>query len=230
MSIRHAGRAPLHQPSTHPWLVTDMDYLTIALILFTLGVVTLIAEILLPTGGILVVVSLLFFALGVGIILAQGTTAEAVVAVSGLAVGLPAAGFVAVAAWRRMSIGAVLPDEAGAIESNPGAIELEMLKNRTGKTVSTMRPSGSVEFDGRRIDAMTEGVMLDAGVWVRCVDVKGGKVIVRQMEAPAGVNEIDSDSPRARMPDIALDVAPPAQPEPRKPVDDLDDLDLGLDR
>src|SRR6186997_972627 len=98
-----------------------MDYLTVALIMFTVGVIMLIAEILLPTGGILVVVSLLFFALGVGIILAQGTTTEAVVAIAGLAVGLPAAGFVAVAAYRRMSIGAELDAAATGPLAVPGA-------------------------------------------------------------------------------------------------------------
>ncbi|HJZ54615.1 MAG TPA: hypothetical protein VKE74_06630, partial [Gemmataceae bacterium] len=48
--------------------IENMDYLTLALILFAIGVIMLVAEILLPTGGILVVVSLLFFSLGVGII------------------------------------------------------------------------------------------------------------------------------------------------------------------
>ncbi|HVL12396.1 MAG TPA: NfeD family protein, partial [Gemmata sp.] len=119
------------------------------------------------------------------IIFARGTTTEAVVAMAALAVGLPAAGYVAVAAYRRMSIGSEL-DEAAAPLAVAGLTELEALKSRTGKTVSPMRPSGTVEFDGRRIDAMSEGVMLDAGVWVRCVEVKGGKVIVRQMEPPAG--------------------------------------------
>jgi membrane-bound ClpP family serine protease len=212
-----------------------MDYLTLALIMFTLGVIMLLAEILLPSGGVLVVVSLLFFALGVGIILARGTTTEAVVAVAGLAVGLPAAGFVAVSAWRRMAIGTVLPEDATAPAVVAGAAELESLKGRTGKTVSPMRPSGTVEFDGRRVDAMTEGVMLDAGVWVRCLEVKGGKVLVRQMDPPADVTDIDPDAPLAEpVPDIRLDVSPPAAgpvpPPKKKPADDLDDLDLGLDK
>ena len=175
-----------------------MDYLTLALIMFTIGAIMLIAEILLPTGGILVVASLLFFALGVGIILARGTTTEAVVAIAGLAVGLPAVGFVAVSAWRRMSIGSVLPEDAIAPGVVAGASELETLKNRMGKTVSPMRPSGTVEFDGKRVDAMTEGVMLNAGVWVRCLDAKGGKVIVRQMDPPADVTDIEPDAPAAR--------------------------------
>ncbi len=211
-----------------------MEYLHIALILFALGVITLVAEVLLPTGGILVVASLLLFALGVGIILAQGTTVEAVVAVAALAAGLPAVGYVVVAAYRRLSVGEEL-DAAFAPLTLPGTAELEALKNRTGKTATPMRPSGTVEFDGRRVDAMTEGVMLDAGVWVRCVEAKGGRVIVRQIESPADVGDLAPDAKpgekRDDVPNIHLDVAPPASPPPprRTPDDDLD-LELGLEK
>jgi membrane-bound ClpP family serine protease len=214
-----------------------MDYLTLALVLFLIGVVLLAAEILLPTGGILVVASLLFFALGVGIILAQGTTMEAVVALGGLAVGLPVAGLVAVSAWRRLSLGAILPDDPDGSGSASGTTELETLKNHTGKTVSPMRPSGTVEFDGQRIDAMSEGVMLEAGVWVRCVEVKGGRVIVRQIESPGDLANLTPDEDGTRQDDApgmnwgVRPAAPsPIPPEPKKPFDDLDDLDLGLDK
>jgi membrane-bound serine protease (ClpP class) len=208
-----------------------MDYvLTLALILFAAGVVLLLAEILLPTGGILVVVSLLFFATGVGILLSTDRVTEAVVAIVGLAIGLPAAGYVIVSAWRKMSLGAVLPDDVGAgAVPIPGQLELEALKNRIGKTVSPMRPSGTIEIDGRRIDAMTEGMMLDAGVWVRCIGVRGTTLVVRQIEPPADISDLNtaaSHSPAA--PEIQLDTPPPTSSPPPKP-DDLD-LDLGLDK
>ena len=141
-----------------------------------------------PTGGVLVVGALLFFALGVGTILYYGSTVEGIVAIGGLAVGLPAATFAATAAWRRMSLDAALDDPTG--QASPVAPD-GGLKGRTGKTVSPMRPSGTVEFDGKRVDAMTEGTMLDAGVWVRCVEVRRGQVIVRRMEEPADVADID---------------------------------------
>jgi len=213
-----------------------MDYLTIAMMLFALGIILLIAEILLPTGGILIVGSLLFFALGIGMILARGTVTEAIVAMVVVAVGLPAVGYVAVAAYRRMSIGGELESSAAPLEI-AGLAELESLKNRTGKTVSPMRPSGTVEFDGRRIDAMAEGVMIDAGVWVRCVSVKGTTVLVREMEAPSDMSDIGSDGvianqKREPVPNVNLDITPtpPASPPPPKePVDDFD-LDIGLDK
>ncbi|QJW95447.1 NfeD family protein [Frigoriglobus tundricola] len=208
-----------------------MDYLTVALILIGLGALLLVAEILVPTGGVLVVGALLFFALGVGTILYYGSTLEGVVAIAGLAVGLPAAGFAATAAWRRMSLDTALDDPVGQ-QPAPGA-ETTGLKGRTGKTVSPLRPSGSVEFDGKRVDAMTEGMMLDAGVWVRCVEVRRGQVIVRRMEEPADVADIDPTGTGA--PPAEPKAAPPPSErpraaEPKAPRDDFDDFDIGLDK
>ena len=216
---------------------TNMDYLTVALVLIAVGVLLLLAEVVIPTGGILVVAALLCFAVAVGTILYYGTLIEGAVAIGGLAVGLPIAGMIAVAAWRRMSLDTALDADPTAA---PPAADASRLKGRTGKTVSPMRPSGTVEIDGRRIDAMTEGMMLDAGVWVRCVDVKRGQVIVRQLEptevagidlvldSPASAELVDPPAPPAK-------AVPPAseQPkadEPKKPRDDFDDFDIGLEK
>lgn len=189
-----------------------MEYQVIALVLFGLGAILLLGEILIPTGGYLVVGGLLFFATGVGTILIWGqSTYEAVVAITALAIGLPAAGFAAVAAWRRLSLDRTL--DSGIADAcataMPQIAGLGALKGRVGKTVSTMRPSGTVEFDGRRVDAMTEGMMIDAGVWVRCVDVKGGKVVVRQMDSPTDITDINLDDPKPgadRHDDLDLDL------------------------
>jgi membrane-bound serine protease (ClpP class) len=212
-----------------------MDYLTIALVLMALGAGLLVAEILLPTGGFLVVGALFLFALAVGVIMYYGTTVEAVVALGGLAVGLPASGFVAVAAWRRMSLDTALETAQADAQAPPA--ETAVLKGRTGKTVSPMRPSGTVEFDGKRVDAMTEGTMLDAGVWVRCVDVRRGQVIVRALESVPDVSEIEPETgpgstPAAQPgPKAAAPATEQPKPdEPKRPRDDFDDFDIGLDK
>ncbi len=206
------------------------SYLTIALILIGIGAFLLVAEILVPTGGILVVGALFFFACGVGIILYYGTTLEAVVAIAGLAVGLPVAGFAATAAWRRMSLDTVLDEAPSAPITAP---EIGGLKGRTGKTVSPLRPSGTVEFDGKRVDAMTEGTMLDAGVWVKCVDVKWGQVIVRKIEEPTDVSGIDPEGAAIPPPEPKAERPASEEPrkdEPKKPRDEFDDFDIGLDK
>jgi membrane-bound serine protease (ClpP class) len=67
--------------------------------------------------------------------------------------------------------------------------------------------------------------MLDAGVWVRCIEVKGGKVIVREMEAPPDLSEISHET----RPEPPPPPPPEPPPPPKRPADDFD-LDLGLDK
>jgi membrane-bound serine protease (ClpP class) len=35
------------------------------------------------------------------------------------------------------------------------------------------------------VDVISEGMMVSAGAWVRCVDVRAGTVVVREVDAPA---------------------------------------------
>jgi membrane-bound serine protease (ClpP class) len=63
-------------------------------------------------------------------------------------------------------------------------MELDKLRGRIGKTLAPLRPAGVADFDGRRIDVITEGMMIDGGQWVRCIDVRAGKVLVRLVERP----------------------------------------------
>lgn len=197
-----------------------MDYLSLAFVLAVIGVILLAAEVLIPTGGFLIVAALLFFAAAVGTIIANGDTAEAAFAVGGLALGLPVVGFVMVAAWQRLAIGRSLAAGGGndLVAGMPHVAELEYLRGRLGRTVSPMRPSGTVLIDGRRIDAMSEGMPLDADTWVKCVDVKGSRVLVRRMDVPPDLADIDPEGgPRPAV--------KPTAPVPR----DVDDLDLGFD-
>jgi membrane-bound serine protease (ClpP class) len=170
-------------------------YLILAFVLFGFGVVLLTAEFFLPTGGVLVVAAVGCFVLAVGLILYYGTMYEAVAAIIGLSVGLPIAGGVMFYGWRRLSLKSGVDSESGSatVISAPELAELEQLRGRHGRTVSFMRPSGTVEIDGRRIDALTEGMMLEPGVWVRCVDVRAGRVIVRQVEPPGDLSDMRID-------------------------------------
>jgi membrane-bound serine protease (ClpP class) len=73
---------------------------------------------------------------------------------------------------------------ADTVAELPHNLELVGLKGRYGKTISALRPAGVVDFDGRRVDSLSEGMMVEPGQWVRCVEVQAGKVIVRPAERP----------------------------------------------
>ena len=82
---------------------------------------------------------------------------------------------------RLMSSG---PEEDATIASMPVHLELEQLRGKTGRALSALRPAGVVDFEGRRIDTITEGMMVDVGQLVRCIDVRAGKVVVRPIDKP----------------------------------------------
>ncbi len=164
-------------------------YLSLALVLIGVGIVALAGEFLAPTGGVLVVVAVACFAVGVGAILLYGDRYEAVAAVIGLAVGIPAMTYVVMSGYRQLALKSVL-DTAEA-DTEPAAVsDLDDLRGRVGKTVSPLRPAGVVLIDNRRVDGLSEGPLLDADIWVKCVAVRGAAVVVRPVEPPAPLAEL----------------------------------------
>jgi membrane-bound serine protease (ClpP class) len=70
--------------------------------------------------------------------------------------------------------------------------DLHELKGRIGRTISAMKPGGAIDFDGRRVDGATEGMMLGPGQLVRCIAVRGREVIVRPVrESDNNVDDLE---------------------------------------
>jgi membrane-bound ClpP family serine protease len=99
--------------------------------------------------------------------------------------------------WPRSPVGRAMilskPDDDAAVARMPVNLELEPLRGRYGRTLSPLRPAGATEFDGQRVDTLSEGPLIDAGKWVRCVDVRAGRVVVREMDGPPDLNSIDPE-------------------------------------
>lgn len=54
------------------------------------------------------------------------------------------------------------------------------LLDQTGTALSALRPAGTAVINGKRVDVVTEGQMIDPGAPVRVVAVEGMRVVVRQ--------------------------------------------------
>ncbi|MGL6096162.1 MAG: hypothetical protein ACRC7O_10255, partial [Fimbriiglobus sp.] len=122
-------------------------YLTAALVLFGFGAVLLLAEFVLPTGGIAVVGGIGFLAAGVVLLFLYGDIREALAAVLALSVGLPAVIYLLFSFWQKTTM---IPGIEGSVAELPEIAGLERLRGRFGKAVTPMRPAGAVEIDGRR--------------------------------------------------------------------------------
>jgi membrane-bound ClpP family serine protease len=164
-----------------------MEFLTLGYVLIGVGLLLVLLELLLPTHGILV-------ALGCGSIIAgtaltfHDSMSTGVKTLLFVVLGLPVVASVALYLWPRTPMGKRFilqaPDDDDAIANNPVTLELEELRGRFGRALSALRPCGVVDFGGKRVDTMTDGAMIEPNQWVRCIDVKAGRVIVRPVDRP----------------------------------------------
>ncbi len=165
--------------------------------LIVVGFLLLVVEFFLPSGGILFGLSLGAIVVGVAMTFLNSTTPTVgVVTLITVFIAVPAVFSAMMHVWPRTRWGRRFflnePDEDATIASMPVYLELEQLRGRFGRAVSALRPAGVVDFDGRRVDTITEGMMVEPGQWVRCIDVRAGKVVVRAVEKP-DLGDLEAD-------------------------------------
>jgi membrane-bound serine protease (ClpP class) len=161
----------------------DNTFLTLGLALIGIGLVLLLADLFICSGA-LAALALAVVVTGLVFVFRHDTTIGVVTFV-GVFAGFPLLGWGILRLWPN-AIGwrrgqEVVADTMAELPLNQ---ELAELKGRFGKTISALRPAGVVDFDGRRVDSLTEGMMVEPGQWVRCVDVRAGKVVVRPVDRP----------------------------------------------
>ena len=59
------------------------------------------------------------------------------------------------------------------------AEDMQVFLGREGETTTVCRPTGMAEFDGVKLNVVSEGEFLPAGTRVRIVQVEGSRIVVR---------------------------------------------------
>lgn len=54
------------------------------------------------------------------------------------------------------------------------------LLNGTGVALSQLRPSGTANINGQRVDVVTEGGLIERGAAIKVVAVEGARIVVRE--------------------------------------------------
>jgi len=164
-----------------------MDYVTLAYVLIAIGIILLVAELFIPTGGVCFLLATFFAIVGIALLFFYGSAMNGIIALVSIFVVVPFLLSGLFYLWPHSLWGNRLIPKAEdnmTVAAIPANALLERLKGRIGRTVSPLRPSGIVEFEGKRIDCVTEGMMIDANQWVRCIEAKAGRVVVRQIDKP----------------------------------------------
>lgn len=150
-----------------------------ALALFILGVILLFLELFVP-GGILGLLGIIFFI--IGIFLTVDSTLEALFYITGMLLTLGILVFLSFRFpftrkfWERFSLTTRQTKGAGYIAPKPG---YENFLGREGVALSQLRPAGIADFEGERLDVVTEGGFISRGSKIKVIAVEGTRIIVR---------------------------------------------------
>lgn len=74
--------------------------------------------------------------------------------------------------------------ESGYV-SNVNRVEL---LGKVAKTTTPLRPAGTIELDGERIDVVSQGSYIDRGKDVIIVKVEGSRIVVRETDEKGKMN------------------------------------------
>lgn len=150
----------------------------IPILLQITGVIVIIAEFILPSGGILSILAALLFGYSLYIVfdtLSAGTgmvflAADVILIPILVIVGLKLLAFSPFALRKRLT------KESGVVSQDPAT---ERFMGKSGKTSTDLRPSGMANIDGEKIDVVSRGEYIDKGSEIVVIEVSGNQVIVR---------------------------------------------------
>jgi membrane-bound ClpP family serine protease len=159
-------------------------WLLFAIFLYAVCAVLIVAEVFIPSAGLLSILATLCVAGGVAIFFHHSLVAGWI----GVVVALVMVPTLLVLAYRmlprtsfgrRVMLAPPVRERGDAIADTPA---LAKLLGQTGRVLSTMRPVGMCGFDGQRIECVAESGYVPKDKRVQVIRVEGTQVTVRVVE------------------------------------------------
>ena len=152
--------------------------MTWAILLLGLGLILVVAETLFPSFGVLTVLATAAIIGAVVMAFRESTdTGLWFLVITALAVPVCMIGglklFPHTHMGRRMTVSGLSFESSVATDARDLA-----LVGRRGVVLSDCRPAGTARFDGRRVDVVSRGELLERGAPVQVAEVRGNRVVV----------------------------------------------------
>ncbi len=188
-----------------------MDYSLFAILLMILGLGFVVAELFLPSGGVLTALSIAALAVSMYCAWEAWWGGETQILfwlhLLSLVVMLPVTigGSLYLLPRTRFGKQVILdaPDEDEISPYTEEDVQLSQLIGCRGETITLLNPGGMVRVEGERIHAVSEGMMIDPEKPVRVMGLKSNSLVVREIDSDEtnGVflseNETSSESESA---------------------------------
>lgn len=152
-----------------------------SLALFIVGIILLIVEIMMPGFGLPGISGIIFVI--IGIILAMNSVTNAVLSISIAIIITTIFGIMLVKRGFKSKLfnSIVLENQTKKEKGYLSSVVDEDLISKEGVTLTELRPSGYIDIDGNRVDALSDEGFISKGTTIKIVRIEGTKIFVRRI-------------------------------------------------
>lgn len=155
---------------------------TLQMIVFIVGLLLLLAEIFSPGFGVAGGSGLLLLIIGIAMTARNVTDAVIMVLILLALIALMLFFIIRSARRGRLSKKLILRSAARHDDGYSTTADESLLIGRKGVALTILRPAGTGDFDGRRLDVVTEGGFIDKGSAIKIVRTEGRRIVVERVE------------------------------------------------
>ncbi|HSW36131.1 MAG TPA: NfeD family protein [Candidatus Limnocylindrales bacterium] len=154
------------------------------LFLFFFGIALMLVEVFIPGFGVFGVAGFITTIGSVVLAAASVQTGLIMVLISTVLAGIFIVFAVRIFTRRSIFRNLILSEEERSDLGYVAPLDQKMLTGRDGVAITALRPSGTAEIDGRRVDVVTSGDFIAAGESLIVDKVEGVRVVVRRLGVP----------------------------------------------
>jgi membrane-bound ClpP family serine protease len=160
-----------------------MSSLTMAILLQLAGIVVIIAEIIIPSGGLISVIAITLFGYSLFLVFHDISVATGIVFITADVIIIPVLILVGLKLLARSP--AMLKRELSrAAGFTSQSANLADYLGKEGTATSDLRPAGRAVIDGKRVDVVSRGEYINKGSAIVVSAVTGNQIIVRPKDFP----------------------------------------------
>ncbi len=159
-------------------------WLAFAIFLYLMCAALLVAEVFVPSGGLISICAMTCLIVGIVIFFKHSVVAGWI----GVFIAIVMIPTVLVIAYKlfpktKFGKGVILnPPERQAGDAIPDTDKLKGLLGKEGLVLTTLRPVGMCDFSGLRVECVSESGYVNKGEIVKVIDIKGTQLTVRVVE------------------------------------------------
>ncbi|MBD3314305.1 MAG: serine protease [Chitinivibrionales bacterium] len=157
-----------------------MGDILLAVVLQIVGVSVIIAELVLPSGGLLTIVAVGSLGYSLFHVFTRVSVGAGMVFVAADLVMIPIAIVIGIKLLVKspVTLRSSLSSQEGVASQDPLFKEL---KGKEGTALTALRPSGKAKIEGKRYDVVSGGDYVDAGAAIKVTIVDGNRIVVRKV-------------------------------------------------